>query len=251
MDKARSHPLAAAQHRQHGGGCPQAGKEKAAGTNRCNTSGTPGRRSAASSPRRDAAFPLPEPWMGEHWVPAKQWPPPGSWGRVFLAISPARRPWPQWVPVGDFSAAAPPTATLPIPAAPGTGTNRSSSGTSPQTPPRRQRLLRPPFPRSSRFSGCSQSRVPPARQLCASKILAVPRSRWPAKLLGKLPVKKGRAAPFCKRARVGAERGGERGAAPGGSEPAGWGCGRRFTPQSWALPRWQALGLFFLVLFSS
>ena len=43
----------------------------------------------------------------------------------------------------------------------------------------------------------------------------------------------------------------ERGAAPGGRKPAGWGCGRRLAPRSRALPRWQALGSFFLVVFSS
>lgn len=116
------------------------------GTNRCSTSGTPGRRSAASSPRQGAVSPSPDSPGPRAVGPGKAVAASQLLGKGLLAIPAARRPWPPWVRVGDFSATAPPTTPLPIPAVPGSGTGRSSSGAWPRNPTTPPTAAWPAFP---------------------------------------------------------------------------------------------------------
>lgn len=114
------------------------------GTNQCSTSGTPGKRSAASSPQRGATSPsLPSRGaLGPSKVAAAS----QLLGKGLLATPAARQPWPPWVGVGDFSATAPPTAPLPTPAVPGSGNGRSSSGSWPRNPAMLPTAAWPAFP---------------------------------------------------------------------------------------------------------
>lgn len=98
--------------------CHRAGR----GTDPCSTSGTARARSATSPPCTDAERPSPTLGPVGRPFPLLR----GRVGKGLWAAPPA--------PVGNGSAAAPPSAALPTPAVPSLRPGSSSSGTSPNAP---------------------------------------------------------------------------------------------------------------------
>lgn len=241
--RSLSRPTAAAQRRRHGGGCQQVGKERAVVL---TDAAHPAHQAGAEPPLLPGEMPplhLPSPGWGALGHPAKRRLPPGSRGGVFWWPQPLGRPW---VRVGDFSSRSSSHRTTSYTRCPRRG-HRSfllrgmaakpaamPTTASPALSPAPRAAPAPPGAEGTTGGGSSvPAKSSPSRRPDGRQSRSESSRRGRAELL---PPASGREAVA------------ERGAAP---RQRGRGCGRRLAPRSRALPRWQALGLFSLVLFSS